>query len=208
MHKHEVKHTHTQLELPIGGFYSRLIHPLTGTTNSGGGGSGGIAPKCFSSFLLWVKFMMRTELWSSVKAPAHYLRSLCSHRHWQNNSRWVSAENKRLCRPFHWCTSQHLKKSTLSLENLKRWHVHFLLHISDTPHVQNSTALIRVLHSSFSDWFIKSNRSTCSYCHWYAFVLLTCSLSHKAGAADPRLLAGFQWAGCYGYLKGMRALGC
>lgn len=74
MHKHEVKHTHTR-------YHNRLIHPLTGTTSSGGGGSGGTAPKCFSSFLLWVKFMMRTDLWSSVKAPAHYLRSLCSDGH-------------------------------------------------------------------------------------------------------------------------------
>lgn len=41
---------------------SRLLlqqFPLTGTTNSGGGDSEGREPKCFSSFILCFRFMMR-----------------------------------------------------------------------------------------------------------------------------------------------------
>lgn len=34
---------------------------LTGTTSRGGGVSGGTAPKCFSNFIRWVAFMMKTN---------------------------------------------------------------------------------------------------------------------------------------------------
>ena len=36
---------------------------------------------------------------------------------------------------------------------------------------------------------------------------LSCCVSHQA-TAGPGLLAEFQSAGCYGYVWGMRALGC
>lgn len=54
----DAKTQHRQRWLAWSGCCYRSIHPLTGTTSSGGGGSGGMEPKCFSSFIRCVRFMM------------------------------------------------------------------------------------------------------------------------------------------------------
>lgn len=63
------KESNPRLKSQVNGRNPRLLRqqfPLTGTTSSGGGGSEGREPKCFSSFILCFRFMLRFR-WGGKK---------------------------------------------------------------------------------------------------------------------------------------------
>ncbi len=165
-----------------------IIHPLTGTTSSGGGGSGGREPKCFSSFIRCVRFMMTRVSWSCRLTQSLLVRLIQTRKKLQMGlcraandhvvcisatlmqvSKFQQTNNPQTeatVKVFNLKSRKREKKKTKqNTRNKLTFHcLHQIGHVSGV--------MICILNYSPSHGFIKSNRSTCSHCQWYVCVLV------------------------------------